>query len=231
MALGFPLSEQRAQAMARHDSASPAPDVTGNTRDRIKAVAAELYVLRGHDGFSFGDIATSIGTTRANIHHHFGSKQLLMQELIADITSNAEERIERYWLSGTASFPERLSMQLDDLRRYYQRFNKGPQDRNVWSPLSRLRHDLPSLGDPAVAALERVNRTYDRCLRHAVTAAVAARQLRPEIEVDDAVRVLRAMLLSCPPMTQDAGRFDEIELLFQALGRMIGPVSQPQSAS
>src|SRR5690606_34650428 len=63
-----------------------APSGTGtrSTREKIKAVAAELYVLRGHDGFSFGDIAGAIGTTRANIHHHFGSKRQLMEELIED---------------------------------------------------------------------------------------------------------------------------------------------------
>jgi AcrR family transcriptional regulator len=47
------------------------------TRERIKAIAEDLYVLRGHDGFSFGDIAEAVGTTRANIHHHFGNKRRL----------------------------------------------------------------------------------------------------------------------------------------------------------
>lgn len=211
--------------MARQDSG----DAAGGTRDRIKAVAAELYVLRGHEGFSFGDIAAAIGTTRANIHHHFGSKQQLMRELIEDIASNAEARIERYWRAGNATFAERLAMQLDDLRRYYDRFNPGDRDRNVWSPLSRLRHDLPTLGDEAVAALERVNRTYDLCLRHAVGEAVAAGQLRPGTNVEDVVRVLRVTLLSCPPMTQDSGRFEEIELLFRALGRLIAADGEPQS--
>jgi len=214
--------------MARQDSGPPDPDASGNTRDRIKSVAAELYVLRGHEGFSFGDIAASIGTTRANIHHHFGSKQQLMGELIEDIASNAETRIERYWMTGDVAFSERLSMQLDDLRRYYERFNKGDNDRNVWSPLSRLRHDLPTLGDKAVAALERVNRTYETCLRHAVDQAVKAGQLRPDADADDIVRVLRVTLLSCPPMTQDAGKFEEIDLLFRALGRMIGAAPQRQ---
>ena len=52
------------------------------TRERIRQVAEELYVLRGHDGFSFGDIAAAVGTTRANIHHHFGQKHELMRELV-----------------------------------------------------------------------------------------------------------------------------------------------------
>ena len=82
---------------------------SASTRDRIKFVAAELYVLRGHDGFSFGDIAAIIGTTRANIHHHFGSKRLLMDELVEDISANAQARIERYWTAGETSLSDRLS--------------------------------------------------------------------------------------------------------------------------
>ncbi|WP_395673555.1 TetR/AcrR family transcriptional regulator [Inquilinus sp.] len=214
--------------MARHDSGLPEPDVPEGTRDRIKAVAAELYVLRGHEGFSFGDIAAAIGTTRANIHHHFGSKQQLMRELIEDIASNAEARIERYWRAGSATFSERLALQLHDLRRYYDRFNRGDGDRNVWSPLSRLRHDLPTLGNEAVDALERVNRTYDLCLGHAIGEAVTAGELRPGTDVGDVVRVLRVTLLSCPPMTQDFGRFEEIELLFRALARLVSATGDPQ---
>jgi hypothetical protein len=39
--------------------------------------------------------------------------------------------------------------------------------------------------------------------------------------VDDVARMLRVILLSCAPMTQDSGSFREIEHLFAALGRTI----------
>lgn len=196
-------------------------DTSANTRDRIKAVAAELYVLRGHDGFSFGDVARAIGTTRANIHHHFGSKRQLMEELIADFAANAEARTERYWTEGNAGFFERLDLQLNDLRRFYDRFNKTSGNRNVWSPLSRLRHDLPELGAVAEGALERVSRKYEDILRNAVTAAVRSGELSADTPTEDLVRILRVTLLACPPMTQDKGSFDEIAQLFGALARTI----------
>jgi AcrR family transcriptional regulator len=162
---------------------SNASDSSGNeaqsTRSRIKEVAAEFYVLRGHDGFSFGDIAAAIGTTRANIHHHFGNKRQLMEELIADFAGNAEERIKGFWMTPGMRFFDRLETQLKDLRRFYEHFNAEKGSRNVWSPLSRLRHDLPVLGAAAERALEQVNRTYEECLHHALgrktpKAAVAA---------------------------------------------------------
>lgn len=199
------------------ESAKPLP-----TRSRIRQVAEELYVLRGHDGFSFGDIAAAIGVTRPNIHHHFSNKQRLMQELVEGFVTDAEARIAQHWTRPGLTLAQRLASQRDDLRRFYDRFNPQPGDRHVWSPLSRLRLDLPVLGDLAARALERISRTYERSLHQAVTEAVAAGELAPDLAVADVVRVLRVTLLSCGPMTQDRGGFDEVDQVLAALGRMIG---------
>ena len=37
------------------------------TQERIKAVAASLYVLKGYEGFSFGDIADEIETAKDRV--------------------------------------------------------------------------------------------------------------------------------------------------------------------
>lgn len=197
------------------------PPPSASTRERIKAVAGELYVLRGHDGFSFGDIAAAIGTTRANIHHHFGNKRTLMAELIEDFVADARARVTRQWTGGDAPFVARLANQIADLKRFYDRFNPKPGDRNVWSPLARLRLDAPALGALAHDALERMNHVYDDCLRQALAVAMRNGDLDADTPVDDVARMLRVTLLSCPPMTQDSGSFTEIERLFAAIGRAI----------
>src|SRR3712207_4881545 len=197
-------------------------------REQIRSVAGDLYVLRGHDGFSFADISEALGTTRANIHHHFGSKARLMEELIEQFTRDAVTRIELHWTEGDGLFSERMTAQLEDLRRFYVRFNQKPGDRNVWSPLSRLRHDLLVLGEPAAIALERANRAYDRCLREALNRAVDRQELSAATPVEDLVRVMRVLLLSCPSMTQDSGSFDEIERLFASTATMISRAWAPQ---
>jgi len=189
------------------------------TRERIKAAARDLYVLRGYDGFSFADIAAAIGTTRANIHHHFGTKQALVEELVEEFVDNAAQRIVGHW--GGTGITASLRLQLDDLRRFYRRYNPNPDDRNVWSPLSRLRLDLPALGPLAQRALERADRFYDTTITASVEAAIAAGELRPDTPVADVARILRVTILSCAPMTQDTGSFDELENLFGALERML----------
>jgi AcrR family transcriptional regulator len=208
--------------MSKTDSQrSESASVNVDTRDRIRSVAGELYVLRGHDGFSFGDIAEAIGTTRANIHHHFGNKSRLMEELIEQFATDAVTRIEHLWGASQVSLSERLKLQLEEFRRFYLRFNPRPGDRNVWSPLSRLRLDLLVLGDPAADALARANRAYDRYITRALREAVEVGELSEATPVEDLSRVLRMLLLSCPPMTQDSSSFREIESLFGATSEIL----------
>jgi AcrR family transcriptional regulator len=206
---------------AMDESTSPLP-----TRSRIRLEAEALYVLRGYEGFSFGDIAAAVDTTRANIHHHFGNKQRLMEELVDGFVTDAEARIAHHWTRPGFSLAERLAEQRNDLRRFYDRFNPNPGDRHVWSPLSRLRLDLPVLGDLAARALERVSRTYEASLDRAVREAVASGELAPDVAVNDIVQVLRVTLLSCGPLTQDRGGFDEVDQLLAALARLIGIVPE-----
>ena len=179
----------------------------GDMRARIMAIARELYVLRGYEGFSFGDIAEVVTTTRANIHHHYGTKQRLMGELIDGFVADAEARIARHWTEGQATFSERLAHQVEDLRRFYERFNKTrasatsgarsrvsastcpiarrPRRWSRWSARPRLRRG-PAPRDPRGGRSRRARRRgRDAGL----------------------VRLLRVSLLSCPPMTQDAGAF------------------------
>lgn len=189
-------------------------------RGRIREVARDLYVRRGYAGFSFADIVAVTGTTRANVHHHFGGKRALMQELVAEFAADAEARIRADW-GGAGRFADKLRRQLADLRAFHARYNKKPGDRNVWSPLARLRLDLPVLGPLAARALERVDDVYESTLAAAVRDAVKAGEFAPDTPVADAARLVRFVVQACPPMTQDTGGFDGVEATFRALERTL----------
>jgi TetR/AcrR family transcriptional repressor of nem operon len=53
------------------------------TTVRILDVAERLLQVRGYNGFSYGDVATELGITRAALHYHFKGKAELGQALIA----------------------------------------------------------------------------------------------------------------------------------------------------
>src|SRR3954452_16504675 len=52
------------------------------TTTRILDVAERLLQVRGYNGFSYADVATELGITRAALHYHFPGKAELGQALI-----------------------------------------------------------------------------------------------------------------------------------------------------
>lgn len=48
----------------------------------ILAEATQLFAERGFDGVSVNDVATAAGVSKANVFHHFGSKQALYMAVL-----------------------------------------------------------------------------------------------------------------------------------------------------
>jgi TetR/AcrR family transcriptional repressor of nem operon len=53
------------------------------TAERILDIAERLVQLRGFNNFSYADIATEMGITKASLHYHFPGKAELGQDLVA----------------------------------------------------------------------------------------------------------------------------------------------------
>ena len=62
--------------------ATPASSEPG-TRGRILDAAERLVQSRGFNGFSYADVASELGVTKAGLHYHFPSKAELGEALIA----------------------------------------------------------------------------------------------------------------------------------------------------
>src|ERR1700754_3033123 len=53
------------------------------TRERILDAAEYLFATKGYDGASTRDIVAITGDTIGSVNYHFGSKQILMNEVVA----------------------------------------------------------------------------------------------------------------------------------------------------
>jgi TetR/AcrR family transcriptional regulator, transcriptional repressor for nem operon len=67
-------------AKASDRKTSPA---IASTSDLILDAAEMLVQTRGFNGISYADIAGEVGVTKANLHHHFGSKAQMGDALLA----------------------------------------------------------------------------------------------------------------------------------------------------
>ena len=58
------------------------PPTIENARDRILDDAARLFARDGYDGTSLGELAASVGVTKAAIYHYFPNKKEIYEAII-----------------------------------------------------------------------------------------------------------------------------------------------------
>lgn len=74
-----------------------------DTRAQILAVASTLLRSVGYNAFSYADIATEVGISKASIHHHFASKSDLGRALIVDTKTLMEQELAKIENSPSAA--------------------------------------------------------------------------------------------------------------------------------
>jgi AcrR family transcriptional regulator len=84
-----------------------------DTRAAILRSAARLFVSRGYNGTSIGEIASSLGITKPAIYYHFRSKADILAEIYR---AAANEMVARIAMHGTYWTPEqRLHQMMNDV--------------------------------------------------------------------------------------------------------------------
>jgi AcrR family transcriptional regulator len=71
---------------------------TGGTRERIQAVALELFTEQGYEKTSLREIAERLGVTKAALYYHFKSKEEIVNSYVEDRLHRMDELID--WAHG-----------------------------------------------------------------------------------------------------------------------------------
>jgi AcrR family transcriptional regulator len=190
-------------------------------RTKIKKVAARLLIKHGYRGVSFGDIAAQLGTTRANLHYHFGTKQKLVDEVVDEYVADTLGRFREIWTDRHASVLEKIQRTTEFNRRRYRRFNRGSQGSNSWSLIARLRQDSDALSASANRRLKEFGVELHAMISEAVAAAKGQGELAPDTPVDDVALQLSNIVNIAGPITQDAGGFERLERLYRAFANVV----------
>ena len=86
--------------------------VRADTSQRILDTAERLVQTRGFNGFSYADIATTLGVTKASLHYHFPAKAELGHRLI--------KRYEKNFLAALEAIDQTSTTAREKLKRYAQ---------------------------------------------------------------------------------------------------------------
>ncbi len=116
-------------------------------RDQLIDTATELFARRGIDGVSISDIATAAGASKANVLHHFGSKDGLYAACLDRINTHLAAAVDRTLASTDP--PSALGTELqawatahsDDVRIMAYGLLRLPEHDGRWAlsePVTRM---------------------------------------------------------------------------------------------
>lgn len=126
--------------------------IKGDTKTAILDAAQELIQRSGANAMSYQHISEAIGIRKASIHHHFPTKDALLDALI--------RRYAAYFLGLVDSIVESKKDPASKLRAYAGLFeatlSEGKQDKACLCGM--LGAELSTLGGPAAAGVRRFYR-------------------------------------------------------------------------
>lgn len=92
------------------------------TRERIQAVAVELFAERGYDKTSLREIAERLDLTKAALYYHFNTKEDIVVSLFEDFVTGIDEII-----AWGADQPPTTETRQEIIRRYGRLARERPQ--------------------------------------------------------------------------------------------------------
>jgi AcrR family transcriptional regulator len=168
----------------------------GYDRDRVRAIAVELFNEQGYDATSVADVAQRLGLTKSALYHHFPSKDALLEVALDEALGGLEAAIDA---ASTLDAPA-----VDRLRHV------------IRAATDVLLAHLPSVtlllrvrGNSAVevAALER-RRRFDQRVTAMVAAAQAEGDIRGDVDAPVVARLLFGMINSVVEWYRPGGAID-----------------------
>jgi AcrR family transcriptional regulator len=190
-------------------------------RRQVKTLARDLLIRHGYRGVSFGDIASELETTRANIHYHFGNKQTLVEEVLEDYVDETLRGLTTIFAREDLPLTGKIGEVVEISRRRHRRYNPSGRGTAPWSLIARMRQDSEALTPKGKAALERFATELDAAVTAAVRSARDSGEFIETMPVADVALQLVSIANSAAPITQDAGDFDRLEQLYLAFGRIV----------
>jgi TetR/AcrR family transcriptional repressor of nem operon len=190
-------------------------------REQIKSLAVDLLVQHGYRGFNFRDIAEGLGTTRANLHYHFGNKDRLVLEVLDEYATSTVAFYESIWTDPGTSLRTKVHKTVEHARQRYRKLNTPKDIGAPWSLLIRLRSDADALTPLMQQILQNTTREFEQLVRMGVRLAIHSGELRSETPEEDVTVILATIIHYAGSVTRDHKDFQRLEKLWEAAITMV----------
>jgi AcrR family transcriptional regulator len=180
---------------------------TGDTRERIKEVALELFTEHGYEQTSLREIAERLGVTKAALYYHFKSKEEIVRAFVEDRVASMDELIG--WAKTQPPGPD---TRVAFLNRYAAEIDLGKQH----SIMRFFQENQPALKGTEIGARMR-DQVLDLIEALAGPDADAVSRLRTALSVF--VLHSAAFLLRDPQLTAEQRRSAAMQVALEMAAR------------
>jgi TetR/AcrR family transcriptional repressor of nem operon len=137
------MESARTQRISK-DSLMRVQQARTDTADRILDLAERLVQTRGFNGFSYADIASELGVTKASLHYHFPSK--------AELGSRLINRYGEAFARALAEIDDSGAGVREKLRRYANLYSRVLRDDRMCL-CGMMAADYATLPEPMKSAV------------------------------------------------------------------------------
>ena len=184
--------------------------VRTDTADRILDLAERLVQTRGFNGFSYADIASELGVTKASLHYHFPTKAELGRRLI--------DRYGEAFGQALADIDASSTDARVKLRRYASLYSRVLRDDRMCL-CGMLAADYATLPEPMKSAVTHFFEANEQWLTAVLDQGRASGDLRFSGAPLDVARLLVGSLEGAMLVARsfgDVSRFESISDLLLA---------------
>ena len=160
------------------------PPIIPDARNRILDDAARLFASDGYDGTSLGELAASVGVTKAAIYHYFPNKKEIYEAIIVRTLEGLRQHVSQ--ATAEASGPEValarfMTAHADFFEEHYDGF------------LTMLVGYGGMENVVMIAEAQKLRGDHEQSLRQIITDGIAKGAFRP-VDIDTTSRAILSML-------------------------------------
>lgn len=193
-----------------------------DTATRILDSAERLVQRRGYNGFSYGDVATELGITKASLHYHFASKGELGRALVERYTARFAAALEEIGAAGRDA-----PAMLDAYARIYADVLREKR----MCLCGMLAADYDTLPDPMREAVIGFFDANERWLTDVFEQGAREGSLRLDGSPDAAARALVGGLEGAMLVARPYGEVARFEAVASRLLAGLATATSPQPAA
>lgn len=103
------MATEAEEASGPPDARSSSRAPKGISRERVMEAALMLFLKRGYQGTPVRELSETLGMSKANIYHHFPTKEKLLRELLDPLFGRMGELLDRHLPAPNGS-PEQRAL-------------------------------------------------------------------------------------------------------------------------